>query len=435
MASLSIALPDDNSFTPVICHTQDDLPPHVKGSTVWLQQGISSKGYYIPPELTTSNNTEPIEFINNQWHGLAYHHWTLGTHHSLTIAFINMVGLSWWIPTDPTHPNYQPSQPPLHAPSCSTFHAPQNINTSSSSGLLTASAHTAQAPDNPSQNPVAASINVNLLTLTLPAPMSVAVTRCPSSGGGSAPAGTGTASPNDSGMWGIPPIIFDGKHSHTDEFWDQFQWYKMVNRQHESMECPFDQVLTMLMYIHGSMINDWVNAQENHLVKQMDLMGWNHVLETDKVLWAEFETAFHDTWTNTSKKQTAYNQLMKLTMTRWDINNYITNFEQLALKAGWALAAEGTVNKFWNGLNKMIHSKALDRDMIPHTMDEWKVATWIEVAQAKEKYNAGLLNSQCHNNQQWPCDFRTSMLGQLSHIQTSLCQTQASSPWTSIPSM
>ena len=91
---------------------------------------------------------------------------------------------------------------------------------------------------------------------------------------------------------------------------------------------------------------------------------------------------------------------MKLTMTGWDIDNYIANFERLALKAGWALPAKGTIDRFRNGLNKMIHSKALDRDTIPCTMDEWKAAAQTEVARAKEKYNARFLNSQCRNNPQ-----------------------------------
>lgn len=145
------------------------------------------------------------------------------------------------------------------------------------------------------------------------------------------------------------------------------------------MEHLFDWVLTTLTYIHRPMVNNWVNAQETHLIKCTDLARQNPILETNEVLWAEFETAFRDTWTDMSKKQTAYDQLMKLTMTRWDIDNYIANFERLALKAGWALTVEGTIDRFRNGLNKMIHSKALDRDTIPCTMDKWKAATCTEV--------------------------------------------------------
>ena len=147
------------------------------------------------------------------------------------------------------------------------------------------------------------------------------------------------------------------------------------------------------------MVNDWVNTQENNLVKRTDTTRPNHVREDDEVLWAEFETAFHDAWTDTSKKQNAYDQLMKLTMMGWDIDTYIATFERLALAAGWALDAEGTIVRFREGLSKGIHSKALDRDKIPRTMDEWKAAARTEVARAKEKYNARLTNTQRCNQQ------------------------------------
>ena len=173
----------------------------------------------------------------------------------------------------------------------------------------------------------------------------------------------------------------------------------MVNHTHDSMTKAYDRVLTTLTYIWGPMINNWVNSQESHLLDHTDITKPNHVCKDNEVLWTEFETAFTDAWTDTSKKQNAYNQLMKLTMTRWDIDTYITTFEQLALTAGWALDTKGTIVQFREGLSKGIHSKALDRDKIPCTMDEWKAAAHTEVSRAKEKYNAGLTGAQCHNQQ------------------------------------
>ena len=123
------------------------------------------------------------------------------------------------------------------------------------------------------------------------------------------------------------------------------------------------------------------------------------------MLWAEFETVFNNAWMDTSKKQNAYDQLMKLTMAGWDIDTYIATFERLALAAIWALNAEGTIVWFRESLSKGIHSKALDRDKIPHTMDEWKAAACTEVARAMEKYNAGLTGAQ-HCNQQ-ACHYNT----------------------------
>ena len=125
----------------------------------------------------------------------------------------------------------------------------------------------------------------------------------------------------------------------------------------------------------------------------------NHIRKDDERLWTAFKMAFQDAWMDTSKKQNTYNQLMKLTMEGWDIDNYIATFDRLALAAGWELNAEGTIVHFREGLSKGIHSKALDRDKIPHTMDEWKAAACTKVARAKEKYNAGHTNTQRHNQQ------------------------------------
>ena len=88
---------------------------------------------------------------------------------------------------------------------------------------------------------------------------------------------------------------------------------------------------------------------------------------------------------------------MHLTMNGWDIDTYIATFNCLALAAEWDLDSEGTIAKFREGLSKGIHSKALDRDQIPRTIDEWKAAARTEVARAKEKYNTGLTGNQRRN--------------------------------------
>ena len=173
----------------------------------------------------------------------------------------------------------------------------------------------------------------------------------------------------------------------------------MVNRTHDSMTKAYDRVLMALTYIRGPMVNDWVNTQENNLVTRTNTTCPNHVCKDDERLWMEFERVFQDAWMDTSKKQNAYDQLMKLTMAGWDIVTYIATFERLALTAGWALNTEGTIVRFREGLSKGIHSKALDRDKIPRTMDEWKAAAHTKVTRAKEKYNAGLTNTQRRNQQ------------------------------------
>ena len=200
--------------------------------------------------------------------------------------------------------------------------------------------------------------------------------------------------PSSGGMRGVPPTIFDGTRSRADEFMGQFRRFKMVNRTHEAMKVPYDRVLTALTYMRGPLINDWIDQQEKKLDERTDKTKRNHVQESDEVLWTDFETAFLAAWTDTSKKQNAYDQLMRLTMNGWDVDTYIATFDRLTLAAGWDSNSEGTIAKFREGLSKGVHSKALDRDHIPRTIDEWKAAARTEVAWAKEKYNAGLTGNQ-----------------------------------------
>ena len=88
-------------------------------------------------------------------------------------------------------------------------------------------------------------------------------------------------------------------------------------------------------------------------------MCTDFVLDMDDVLWTDFETAFKSAWKDGEKKQSAYKQLMKLTMKDLDINSYMATFDQLAAAAGWEPNAEGTIKHFSRGLKDNIHQQIL----------------------------------------------------------------------------
>ena len=69
--------------------------------------------------------------------------------------------------------------------------------------------------------------------------------------------------------------------------------------------------------MHGPLINDWVDQQEKKLADRIDTSNRNWVCEDNEILWSEFEMAFLAAWTDTSKKQNVYDQLMCLTMNGW----------------------------------------------------------------------------------------------------------------------
>ena len=340
--------------------SSDDLPVHVKGIVRWYPDTQPQAGYYVPKKYSPRGDFEPLEFINNQWFSLFRHPETSTTHlctrASAAIPVNNRLGIGYWDITDPEHPDFIPGtteniniDPPedttqSHTTSAITVYvnppentpAPQTHYNSPTPGLTIASTNTITFP-------TTTNLTIIPTTLAQPTTMSASATGGQSGGGGggggggTAPVAAAAPALSNGGMRGIPPAIFNGTRTLADKFWAQFRRYKMVNRTHDSMTKAYDRVLTALTYIWGPMVNDWVNTQENNLVTHTDTTQPNHVREDDEVLWAKFETAFHDAWMDMSKKQNAYDQLMKLTMVGWDINTYITTFERLALAAGWAL--------------------------------------------------------------------------------------------------
>ena len=403
MASLSIVLAPNDGFTRVERRTTDDLPPHVKGSAYWVNHSTRPSGYYYEEP---GKEPVPLEFINDAWYLLHFVSTKrfYGTRASFRVDPNDPnVGLGRWYDNDPANPNNQITPiVQIQTTNLTDYRAPSP-------------SHSESEPENqpeetwgPQNEPFDEAVVVPgpldevladalgpIVTLQGSLPldppqqeaMSVNVTT----------ATPAQNTPSNGGMRGVPPTIFDGTRSKAEDFMGQFRRFKMVNRSHEVMKVPYDRVLTALTYMRGPLINDWIDQQEKKLEARVDTTKRNHVQETDEVLWNEFETAFLAAWTDTSKKQNAYDQLMRLTMNGWDVDTYIATFDRLTLVAGWDSNSEGTIAKFREGLSKGVHSKALDRDHIPRTIEEWKAAARTEVARAKEKYNAGLTGNQRRN--------------------------------------
>ena len=403
MASLSVVLAPNDGFTCIERRATDDLPPHVKGNAYWVNHSTRPSGYYYEEP---GKEPVPLEFINDAWYLLHFVSTErfYGTRASFRVdPNDSNVGLGRWYDNDPANPNNQITPTlQIQTTNLTDYHAPSpNHSDSEPENQVTETWGPQNEPfDEAVVTPgpldeVLADALGPIVTLQGSLPldppqqetMSVNVTT-------TTPAQN---IPSNGGMRGVPPNIFDGNRSKADDFMGQFRRFKMVNRTHEAMKVPYDRVLTALTYMRGPLINDWIDQQEKKLAARTDTTKRGHVQETDEVLWNEFETAFLNAWTDTSKKQNAYDQLMRLTMNGWDVDTYIATFDRLALAAGWDLDSEGTIAKFREGLTKGVHSKALDRDRIPRTIDEWKAAARTEVARAKEKYNAGLTGTQRRN--------------------------------------
>jgi hypothetical protein len=158
-----------------------------------------------------------------------------------------------------------------------------------------------------------------------------------------------THTPSSNGLKGTAPAVFTGDRSRSESFWNEFRRYRLLNRNNESISIPFFRMLTALSYIKGPLVEDWVNTQDEELEQCTDSTKPGSVREKTKILWNKFEASFKAAWTDTTKVQSAYSQLMKLQMKDLDIDTYNATFARLANAAGWEADAKGTIDRYRSG--------------------------------------------------------------------------------------
>jgi Retrotransposon gag protein len=124
-----------------------------------------------------------------------------------------------------------------------------------------------------------------------------------------------------------------------------FKIYKIMNPLANVMKQPYACVATALSLIRGLKVDNWVDEQLNDLELKIRMTP-----QSDETLWTEFEAAFTDAFTDTAKKEDAYQKLKHLRMKDELLDDYIMTFNSLAAKAGWELSNEGTINAFHSGL-------------------------------------------------------------------------------------
>ena len=73
-----------------------------------------------------------------------------------------------------------------------------------------------------------------------------------------------------------------------------FDLFKAINQNNDTMKRPFNRVITMLSYMDGTKVNAWKEEQLKLLIEEME----DRTLETDKNLWDDFLDRFKQAYTN-----------------------------------------------------------------------------------------------------------------------------------------
>ena len=180
-------------------------------------------------------------------------------------------------------------------------------------------------------------------------------------------------SPAHGTLKGNPPFIFDGDRSTTQCFMVNFDLFKAINWNNDTMKRPFNRVITMLSYMDGTKVDAWKEEQLKLLMEEME----DGTLETDENLWDDFLECFKQAYTNQNQRNEAYQALCNLKQGD-SIDNFFTKFKQLANEAGVPLDDKGTIETLKHVLKPLlvkaiIHSPDFDaNDDAPWTFKQWE---------------------------------------------------------------
>jgi hypothetical protein len=119
-------------------------------------------------------------------------------------------------------------------------------------------------------------------------------------------------------------------------------------------------------------VDDWVE----YTLNKVDHALAQGVQPDQEALWNMFLRDFQLAFTDTTKVQSAHQELLDLKMKPGDLDSYISTFEHLRTCAGWGADNARTIMLFKKGLTNGLHHAVLEKTTPhPDTLRGWFEAT------------------------------------------------------------
>jgi hypothetical protein len=168
------------------------------------------------------------------------------------------------------------------------------------------------------------------------------------------------------------PSLFEGDRTKSDQFLRELNILMLANRGHPALTMPLDRIGIAISYIRGPKVDDWVEYMLNK-IKRALAQG---VQPQHEALWEMFIRDFRTSYTDTTKMQSAHQELLNLQMKPGALDDYVSAFEHCHQKAEWGTDDAGTIMLFKKGLTKGLHCTVLEKTY-PHPTT---LRGWIEAA-------------------------------------------------------
>ena len=144
------------------------------------------------------------------------------------------------------------------------------------------------------------------------------------------------------------PTPFEGNRELAEQFIDELEGYFLLNHGVQCYRSPLHKTAFALTLLKGKEVSGWAR----------DMRAWvaslDPVLQDIPEVWETFVASFNEQYADTQAVIRAQSKLDELKMTYPHVDKYITDFEELARKAGYNQTSEETKHHFLQGISGKI---------------------------------------------------------------------------------
>src|SRR5229473_7247760 len=169
---------------------------------------------------------------------------------------------------------------------------------------------------------------------------------------------------------GNPPDKFDGERNNTNDFLMRFHQFMSLNCDVAIARDPIKKATYFLSFMKGNKMKGWTRMQSKWL---QDVEEGTELLPRTRNAWQVVEHNFKQAFIDYAIKEKAQDELHKLKIKEGNIDQYIADFQLLAMDTNVNLDKPMVLQLFYFGLPSRLAKKCIFHDL-PNDFDSWAKA-------------------------------------------------------------
>ena len=174
-------------------------------------------------------------------------------------------------------------------------------------------------------------------------------------------------------MIGKEPEIFTGDRDKVEEFMTSWSVYHRINKQTRVMNNPMSWTMLFFGYLRGPKMHLWIKK----ISAQLDWHLRTGGRETDEWIWDTMINNFAQNFQDIMSCERAEKKLFELQMERGELDEYTSQFQQLAELAGYHEQTGMICYRYFQGLPQGLQESMITFEPTQHYQ---RLEDWIEGA-------------------------------------------------------